>query len=352
MIALWIFLGILGLFLVYFLLSMLSVGIVFALLYGRTEHRYTRRAGFGDFPELKAERRTVTRGRTKLAVYLLGGPRGKGLVVISHGIRDRGEGYLTEARAFLALGYSVLLYDAVGSGNSGGRSQRGLPQSAIDLHTVLGRAEQAPEWEGLPIYLYGHSWGGYAVCAVFCLGEHPRVKAVCSLSGFDSPCRMLFESASVASRHFGRFIYPPMLFMQFLRFGTGMYRTAEQGIRRAQNVRFLILHAERDEAVNLERASIYSRRKALESPRVRFGIVEGREHNNAWLSQSSVEKDRAYDKKYAALAGKYGFRLSRKQEEEFFRGIDRAERLALSEPDMAFFEKIDSFYTEEGYEPS
>ena len=131
----------------YFLVCMLTVGIVFHLLYHRADHTHSRTVLFSDVPEISVERRFIPFGRKKrLAVYLMRAEREKGLVILSHGIRDRGEGYFGTARAFLSRGYAVLLYDAVGSGNSSGNTQRGLPQSAIDLDRVLSYAEKEPSF--------------------------------------------------------------------------------------------------------------------------------------------------------------------------------------------------------------
>ena len=348
-IAMWVIVALIGAAALLFFLQSLMVGITFSLLYGRVKHTYSRRALFEDLPKIKVRREFVpVCRRRKLAVYHLGEENKKGLVIISHGIRDRAEGYFAEARGFLQEGYRVLLYDATGSGASSGKSQRGLPQSAIDLHRILSWAEKQPCFEGLDFYLYGHSWGGYAVCAVFCKGAHPRVKAVCSLSGFNDPSKMLYESSSTLTVHFGRFMYPSLLFMQVMRFGRAMYDTAEKGIRAAKGVRFLILHAEQDQAVKLNGASVYARRAELESEgsRVKFEVIEGRHHLNAWFSPAACERDAVYDERYQKMVGKYGFQLTKAQEQAFYAPIGREERLALSEPDPAFFSRIDKFFGE------
>ena len=186
------------------------------------------------------------------------------------------------------------------------------------------------------------------MCAVFCKGAHPRVKAVCSLSGFNDPGRMLLESSSKLTVHFGRFMYPALLFMQVMRFGRAMYDTAEKGIRAAKGTRFLVLHAEHDQAIRLNGASVYARRGELENEggRVKFEVIEGRHHLNAWFSPETCRRDEAYDIRYRELTGKYGFRLSKAQERAFYASVGREERIALSEPDPAFFARIDAFYRE------
>lgn len=335
----------------YFLVCMLTVGIVFHLLYHRADHTHSRTVLFSDVPEISVERRFIPYGRKKrLAAYLMRAEREKGLVILSHGIRDRGEGYFGTARAFLSRGYAVLLYDAVGSGNSSGNTQRGLPQSAIDLDRVLSYAEKEPSFSGLDFYLYGHSWDGYAVCAVFCLAPHPRVRGVVSLSGFNDPCRMLFESTASASVDFARFVYPPLRLMQFLRFGTGMYRTAEKGIRKAKDTRFYILHSEYDEVIRADGASVYARRAALEGEgaRVRFRLLPGRTHLNGWLSERGCERNRVQDTRFHAATDTYGMFVNKRAEEEFYAPIGREERIALSETDDALFDELDAFFESAG----
>ncbi len=349
-ILMWTAVAIAALFVLGFLLTTLGVGFGFGIMYGRVNHRYSRRVLFSDHPEISVQKFVVEYARRRwLAAYLLGRGNTRGLVVISHGIRDRAEGYFAEALAFVKQGFRVLLYDATGSGASYGRSQRGLPQSAIDLDRVLRWAEAQPQFESLPIYLYGHSWGGYAVCAVFCLGQHPRVRAVCSLSGFNAPCRMLLEGCASASRALGRLFYLPMCMVQFTRYGTGMYRTAEKGMRLAEDVRFLILHAEHDEVIDSERAGIYGVRKRFAPARVTYALIPGRKHLNAWLSERACAENEVYDARYRALAGRFALGLSREKEKEFYAPIDRAERIALSETDDALFARIAHFFTEEDY---
>ena len=340
----WAVVGTLLALLALFLMQMLAVGAVFAALYGRVEHRFSRRALFDDLPEYRVTREKIAYGRGKYtAVYLLG-EGNKGLVVIAHGIRDRGEGYFTEARGFLARGFRVLLYDAVGSGASSGRSQRGLPQSAYELDRVLCHVEKDARFAQLPVYLYGHSWGGYAVCAVFALRAHPRVKAVCSLSGFNAPCKMLFDGLAAGSRPLAVFLYPAICAVQFLRYGRGMRRTAEEGIRAAEDTRFLILHAEEDELIAKEGASVYALREKLACARVQFALRQGRGHLNASLSPAAAALDAAQDARLRALAGRGGWKLSKEQEAAFYAPIDRAARIALGEPDGAFFTQIAAFY--------
>ena len=88
-----------------------------------------------------------------------------GLIVFSHGIFDGQLSYLPEIAYFARRGYKIFAFDNSGSHLSGGKSLRGLPQSAEDLDAALSFVTKT---NTLPLYLFGHSWGGYAVSAVHC----------------------------------------------------------------------------------------------------------------------------------------------------------------------------------------
>ena len=148
---------------VYLVCSIAAVQVMNAALFGRADEpdgltvRYEDVAA--DYP-----RQTVTfsSGSAQLTGWLYPAEDAAALVVIAHGLGADAETYLPETMHFVDSGYSVLTYDATGTGASGGSGTRGLAQSALDLDAALTRAEQ----EDLPILLFGHSWGGYAAAAV------------------------------------------------------------------------------------------------------------------------------------------------------------------------------------------
>ena len=89
MIVVWVIVALVGAAALFFLLQILMVGITFSLLYGRVKHTYSRRALFSDLPAIAVRREFVPVGRRgRLAVYHLGEENKKGLVILSHGIRD------------------------------------------------------------------------------------------------------------------------------------------------------------------------------------------------------------------------------------------------------------------------
>ena len=90
---------------------------------------------------------------------------------------------------FTSQGFLVFAYDAAGNDESAGKSVRGLPQVVEDLDQALRFVEGEQSYKGLPLFLFGQSWGGYAVGAV--LNLHPEVKAVAMVSGFNRSIDMM-----------------------------------------------------------------------------------------------------------------------------------------------------------------
>ena len=123
---------------VYLICSVAAVQIMNAALFGRADEpdgltvRYADVAA--DYP-----RQTVTfsSGSAQLTGWLYPAEDAAALVVIAHGLGADAEVYLPETMHFVDNGYSVLAYDATGTGASGGSGTRGLAQSALDREAAL-----------------------------------------------------------------------------------------------------------------------------------------------------------------------------------------------------------------------
>ena len=200
---------------VYLICSVAAVQVMNAALFGRADEpdgltvRYADVAA--DYP-----RQTVTfsSGSAQLTGWLYPAEDAAALVVIAHGLGADAETYLPETMHFVDSGYSVLAYDATGTGASGGSGTRGLAQSALDLDAALTRAEQ----EDLPILLFGHSWGGYAAAAVLG-GSHDVTASVCA-AGFDTPLGLMRQTARRWCGPVAELGVPFLWLDQQLRFGT------------------------------------------------------------------------------------------------------------------------------------
>ena len=140
-----------------------------------------------EFPGLEVERRSFASNHGQnLAGCLYRRPGGNplGVVILAHGLGVGGQCvYMALADYFAAHGYLVFAYDATGNDQSEGESGIGMEQGIIDLSAAIDYVEQDHELGSYPIALYGHSWGAY--CAGAVLLDHPEVKAVVAVSGFN-----------------------------------------------------------------------------------------------------------------------------------------------------------------------
>ena len=69
----------------------------------------------------------------------------------------------------------------------------GFYQAVKDLNAVLGYIEASASLKNLPVFLYGHSWGGYTAAAV--LNFKHNIAGVITISGFSSPMAITKEAA-------------------------------------------------------------------------------------------------------------------------------------------------------------
>ena len=158
--------------------------------------------------------------------------------------------YLPEIAYFARRGYKIFAFDNSGSHLSGGKSLRGLPQSAEDLDAALSFVTKT---NTLPLYLFGHSWGGYAVSAVHCYHLYD-IKAVFVQSGFDQTSEMVLEEGSAMM---GRWIYILRAYIKLyerMKYGKAAGYTAHAGIAKAtaNGTKFLILHSTDDKTISLK----------------------------------------------------------------------------------------------------
>ena len=204
----------------------------------------------------------------ELTGYLYGPTKNpKGLVVISHGIGGGADSYIQEATYFAKRGFRVLSFSNTGSHESEGKGTMGLSQSVIDLDAALDYVESQEEFEKLPVFLYGHSWGGYAVTAI--LNYDHDIAAVASVAGYNSPMEMIMEWAKP---NLGLLRYPEYpyvwLYQKFL-FGGASNLSAAEGISSVETP-VLVIHGTEDEVISYDGASIMAHREEITNPNAVF----------------------------------------------------------------------------------
>ena len=172
------------------------------------------RYNVADFEGMQADRYEFKCNKNQTLVgyrYYLTDSEAQGVVVLSHGLGGGGQnGYMDVAYYFARNGFDVFAYDATGNDESGGKSVKGLPQGVIDLHYALDYIKEIDELNGLPVMLWGHSWGGYCVSTV--LTRHSEVKAVASIAGFNCSGDLMESHGVRYGGEISKIMMPPCRF--------------------------------------------------------------------------------------------------------------------------------------------
>jgi len=223
----------------------------------------------------------------------------KGLIVMMHGYGLNMEHYLPQAEFFARAGYAVVLYDGVGVGRSSGKGIRGLPQHVADACAVLDYVESAPELSALPLMLYGHSSGGYAVCALSCKKKYP-VKAIVSLAGYTEA---LGGMKAKLRKKYGPFSFLGLLLLavfQIAEFGreASGYKSI-RGLGLAGCPAFIV-HSENDPILPYADHFVKIQKAFSGRPGFRFWTTDARNHNlgvpsdaneRVWQLQKQMRQD-------------------------------------------------------------
>lgn len=274
-------------------------------------------------------------------LYASVSPKSEGLVIISHGLGGGEESYLPEAKYFLDMGYQVLAYSNTGCWESEGKTCIGLSQSVLDLDAALTWVESESQLEDVPIYLFGHSWGGYAVAAVLAF-DH-QITASASISGFNDPMTMIMEWGEDMLGPAIYLEYPFIWINQKLTFGKTFDLTAVDAIN-STDTPILIIHGTGDDTVTYTNAGIIASRDRITNPNAQYYIRDKapqNDHNHLFESLAkrayADEKNALYDELYQQYNGD----IPESEIRNFCADVDR---FLANEPDKEFMDTVLTFY--------
>ena len=106
----------------------------------------------------------------------------KGVIVLVHGFGEHSGRYGTHfAEHFSKEGFSIITFDLLGHGKTGGK--RGHINKFEDILKLIsaGISFSKKEYTGLPIFLYGHGFGGMIVL-FYSIQEEPVLNGVIATS--------------------------------------------------------------------------------------------------------------------------------------------------------------------------
>lgn len=280
---------------------------------------------------------SFTSGGNRLNGHVYHVEDARGMVVISHGLGAGAESYFPETRFFVDNGWQVFAFDNTGSHHSEGDSTRGISQSVLDLDAVLRHIEGDPTLNDLPVVLYGHSWGGYAVAAVLNLG-HP-VAAVASVAGYSTPAAALYDFAENRTGIFGVLAYPLFWGYHNILYGSNANISAIDGLNRS-GVPALVIHGTGDNTIRPDVSGILARQADITNPNVGYIKRDAENqngHSNAVYSQRANMYTQEKTDEWAELESRHGGALPDEARQTFYGGVDKS---LSSELDPLLFARI------------
>ena len=279
-------------------------------------------------------------GENTLRGHIYGTENTRALMVVAHGIGGGADSYLPQIKHFVDQGLRVLAYDCTGSYDSGGKTTKGFPQSVLDLHAALTFIDAQPELSDMPLLLFGHSWGGYAVANV--LNYHHDIHGVISVAGVNTAIDMIMEQGHAMM---GGFIYTQFPFLwlyQRLLFGEVASFKAVPAIN-ATGIPVLIIHGLRDEMIAYDGSALIAKRDGIVNPHVSYvtASTPGRDgHNNLFRTDAAIAYIKEVNTVYRAIYDSYNGQVPYEVKKSFYDGIDR---VMLQELEPGLMQVIDGF---------
>ena len=191
------------------------------------------------------------------------------LVVVCHGLRSGADDYLPFINYFIKNGFDCFSFNYAGTYESEGKNTYGMSESLVDLDNAIRFINNNLNLNKKELYLFGHSWGGFAVCSV--LNIHKNIKAVASVSGFNDASTIIIDKgvfyggklAELPKKYIDK--YQEELFGNYLKY------TASSGIN-SSNAKILLAHGIFDLVIDFNYQSIISHQKEFINPNVKYYI--------------------------------------------------------------------------------
>lgn len=264
---------------------------------------------------------TFRSGEADIQMYFYEAQSPRGLVVISPGYVAGGDDYIPLAMALVEGGYSVFSLDYTGVYDSGGKDGIGMCQSLVDLDRALDYIGEDPSLSDMPLFLVGHSWGGYASASVVEL--HPEVDGCALIAPMYNGATVMVEMGADYYGEFLRVAQPVFYLYQKHLFGEYIEYNGVRGIN-STDIPVLIAQGVDDDVMTMDGLSITAHKDEITNPNVTYyygyGLQGG--HTEIWHSTESVEYQKQVAAELEELYNSNGGEPSYDQLVEFYSNVD------------------------------
>ena len=266
----------------------------------------------------------------------------KGVVVIAHGLGGGGHNtYMDVADYFTSNGYLVFAYDATGNDESGGDSVKGIPQGLIDLEYAVQFVKDSDDFKGLPIMLFGHSWGAYSAGNV--LNIHSDIKAVVMVAGFNQSIDIIEEEGRRIAGEGVKVLLPYISIIEKIKFSKYSSYSSISGFE-SSDASTMIIHSADDESISFENQYVPFYDLYEHDQRFVFVAFEDRGHDYVYYSDSSKQYRAEYNEQFLEYVNETGAEITADLKIKYMdENGDKSRLFAL---DMELMNRILSFYNE------
>ena len=284
--------------------------------YSRIQEKLARKTFF--FPS----------GRWKLQGYFYPCEGAEKMVVVCHGMHAGADDYLPFIAYFVEQGFAVFSYDCQGTYASEGESTVGMCTPLVNLDHALTYIQKHRQLSRYKLYLFGHSWGGYAATSVLSL--HKNICGCAAVAPFNSGYTLLAEKGeqyagtltdSLAGGFPKKFLdtYQTLLFQDYTKLD------AVKGIN-STKVPVLIAHGNRDSVISFRHQSVISHKDEIRKRNVTYYVGTGAHagHNTILHSERAVAYQKQVEKELKRLKAEYDRELTAEEAAAFCSGVDHA----------------------------
>jgi alpha-beta hydrolase superfamily lysophospholipase len=252
----------------------------------------------------------------------------KKMVVVCHGMRACSDDYLPFIAYFVRSGYAVFSYDCQGTCASEGDSTVGMCTPLVNLDHALTYIKNDRQLSQYQLYLFGHSWGGYAVTSVLSL--HKNICGCAAVAPFNSGYTLIAEkgeqyAGSLTDSLAGGFpknflnTYQAMLFKDYTKFD------AVKGIN-STDMPVLIAHGTRDSVISFQHQSVISHKDEIRQKNVTYyvGTDAHGGHNTILHSERAVAYQKQVEQELKQLKKECDRELTQAEKAAFCKRVDHA----------------------------
>lgn len=260
-------------------------------------------------------------GKNQLKGYYYEAADAKGLVVVVHGFKSGSDDYLPITQYLVEHGYNVFSYDCTGTYDSEGESNIGMCQSLVDLDRTIAYIQKTEPYASQPLFLLGHSWGGYASSSVLALKS--GIQACALIAPMYNGYTIMTEKGEQYVGKIALTSKPVFNAYQKLLFHGYTNQNGVKGIN-SVDIPVLIAQGIDDKTITYDGQSITAHKSEITNPNVHYYIGKGLQgsHDGIWHSKEALLYQNEVESELKLMQIEKGEKLSRDEKAEYYKTVN------------------------------